>query len=201
MNPPSHYFDAEPAGASRPRDIDLALPDVTLRLTTDRGVFSGDRVDSGTKYLLLEGPPPPPEGELLDLGCGYGPIALTLASRSPGARVWAVDVNRRARELTAANAKRAGLTNVEVAAPDEVPSDVRFAGVWSNPPVRIGKAALHGLLLTWLERMRPDAPALLVVQKHLGSDSLARWLGEHGYDVTRLGSRAGYRLLEVRCAS
>ena len=201
LNPSSHYFDPEPAGASRPRRFDLALPDVTLRLTSDRGVFSGDRVDPGTKYLLLEAPHPPAEGDLLDLGCGYGPIALALAARSPGATVWAVDVNARARGLTEANAREAGLDNVVVAAPDDVPPDVRFAGLWSNPPVRIGKAALHDLLSAWLERLAPDARAWLVVQKHLGSDSLARWLGEQGWTVTRLGSRVGYRLLEVGCAS
>jgi 16S rRNA (guanine1207-N2)-methyltransferase len=202
VEPPSHYFDADPSAPSRPREVELALPDLTLRLTTDRGVFSGGGIDPGTKYLLLEAPGPPATGELLDLGCGYGAIALTLASRSPGATVWAVDVNRRARELTARNAEVAGLTNVVVAEPDEVPPDVRFAGVWSNPPVRVGKAVLHEVLLRWLPRLDgPGAAAWLVVQKHLGSDSLARWLGEQGFRVSRLGSRAGYRILEVRCAS
>ena len=176
----------------------LTLPDMTLDLTTDRGVFARDGVDPGTKLLLLEAPPPAPSGDLLDLGCGYGPIALAMARRSPAATVWAVDVNERARGLTAQNA--AGFTNVRVSAPDEVPEDVRFATIWSNPPIRVGKAALHELLLRWLARLTPEGRAVLVVQKHLGADSLTRWLDEQGFPTTRLRSRVGYRLLEVQCA-
>jgi 16S rRNA (guanine1207-N2)-methyltransferase len=73
-----------------------------------------------------------------------------------------------------------------------------FDRIVSNPPIRIGKTALHGLLLRWLPRLTPDGTAHLVVQKHLGSDSLARWLTEQGYPTTRLASRAGYRILKVR---
>jgi 16S rRNA (guanine1207-N2)-methyltransferase len=170
---------------------------VTLDLVTDRGVFSRGDIDPGTKLLLLEAPVPAPSGDALDLGCGYGPIALTLAHRAPGSTVWAVDVNRRARDLTAANAEAAGLVNVRVAGPDEVPDEARFATIWSNPPIRVGKVALHDLLLRWLPRLTPDGRAILVVQKHLGADSLARWLTEQGFPTTRLQSRAGYRLLEI----
>jgi 16S rRNA G1207 methylase RsmC len=192
-----HYFDPTPGTASQPRRVRLTLPDLTVELTTDRGVFSGDRVDAGTKYLLLDAPPPPASGTFVDLGCGYGPIACTLASRSPGATVWAVDVNERARALCRANADALGLGNVVVAAPDEVPEDLAVDLLWSNPPIRIGKAALHDLLRTWLERLARTGAAVLVVQKHLGADSLQRWLHDEGWRTDRLGSRAGYRLLEV----
>ena len=194
--PEGHYFDQDPAVASDRRTVPLVLPDLSVTLTTDRGVFCRDAVDPGTKLLLLEGPPPPAEGDLLDLGCGYGPIAVALARRAPAARVWAVDVNRRALELCATNAEAAGV-EVRTAMPDEVPTDVPFAGIWSNPPVRIGKGALHALLVTWLERLAPDGRAALVVHRHLGADSLARWLAEQGWPATRIGSRMGYRLLEV----
>lgn len=194
----SQYFEPEPTAPSRLRHVTLTLPDVVLRLSTDRNVFAAGAVDAGTKRLLLDGPPlPRGPVDLLDLGCGYGPIALTLATRAPNATVWAVDVNRRARALCEANAGANGITNVRVAAPDDVPHDVRFAAIWSNPPIRIGKAALHELLLTWLDRLTTDGRALLVVQHHLGSDSLARWLDGHGWPTTRLSSRAGYRILEV----
>lgn len=192
-----HYYDQEPATPSAPERVRLALPDVTLDLATDRGVFSRGDIDPGTKLLLLEAPAPAAAGHALDLGCGYGPIALTLASRAPGATVWAVDVNRRARDLTATNAEAAGLANVRVAEPDGVPDDVRFATIWSNPPIRVGKAALHELLQRWLPRLAPGGRAVLVVQKHLGADSLLRWLEQGGHPTTRLGSRMGYRLLEV----
>ena len=192
------YWTDSPGVASRPSEVDLLLPDVDLRLTTDRGVFSADRVDRGTRYLLLEGPDlPTGPVDLLDLGCGYGPIACTLASRRPEARVWAVDVNERARDLCRANAAAAGLANVEVAAPDDVPVDVRLAAIWSNPPIRIGKPALHDLLIRWLDLLTPDGTAHLVVQRHLGADSLARWMDDRGWATERRGSRKGFRLLDV----
>ncbi|HEX4822301.1 MAG TPA: methyltransferase [Acidimicrobiales bacterium] len=194
----SQYFEPDPDVASRPRTVDLVLPDMTLHLRTDRGVFSAANVDPGTKLLLLEGASPPVgTRDLLDLGCGYGPIALALARRAPEATVWAVDVNRRALALCAANADANGLKNVRTVEPDDIPDDVRFAGIWSNPPIRIGKTALHELLLRWLARLDAGAHAWLVVQKHLGSDSLAKWLTEQGWDATRRVSRSGYRLLEV----
>jgi len=194
--PGGHYFAEEPGVASAPDVVDLGLPDVHLRLATDRGVFSHGRIDAGTKLLLLR-VPPPPAGDLLDLGCGAGPIALTMAHRSPEATVWAVDVNSRARALCAANASANALDNVRVAEPDEVPSAVRFAAIWSNPPIRIGKAALHDLLRRWLGRLAPGGEAHLVVHKHLGADSLQRWLNEDGHAAERIASSAGYRILRV----
>jgi 16S rRNA (guanine1207-N2)-methyltransferase len=182
---------------SRRHTVPLVLPDTHLELATDRGVFARGGVDPGTKLLLLEAPPPPPRGHLLDLGCGYGPIALVLARRSPAATVWAVDVNRRAVELAAANADAAAVPNVRAVAPDDVPGDIRVATIWSNPPARMGKAVLHELLGRWLPRLTPEGWALLVVHKHLGADSLARWLDQQGHTTERLVSRMGYRLLRV----
>src|SRR4051794_8138296 len=170
---------------------------MTLDLVTDRGVFAKDDVDPGSKLLLLEAPAVRSSGDVLDLGCGYGPIALTMARRAPAATVWAVDVNRRAVDLAAENARTLGLTNVRAVTPDEVPDDVRFATIWSNPPIRIGKPALHDLLRTWLPRLDAGGEAVLVVHKHLGSDSLAAWLNQEGWDVERLTSRMGYRILSV----
>ena len=135
---------------------------------------------------------------IADIGCGYGPIACTLAKRCPTAHVWAVDVNERARGLCAANAATAGLENLTVVSPDEVDAELRFDHLYANPPIRIGKAALHDLLALWLTRLAPGGVAHLVVAKHLGADSLQRWLGEGGWPTERLSSRAGYRLLEVR---
>lgn len=196
--PSGQYFERQPAAPSRPRTVTLALPDLTVDLSTDAGIFSADRIDPGTKYLLLEAPAPPTHGHLVDLGCGYGPIAVALARRAPEATVWAVDVNERALEVCGANAAALGLTNIRTVTPDEVPHDLVVDALYSNPPIRVGKAALHDLLRTWLGRLSPGARAWLVVQKHLGSDSLARWLIDQGWTTTRLGSRQGYRILEVR---
>jgi 16S rRNA (guanine1207-N2)-methyltransferase len=192
-----HYFEDRPAAASRPEKLDVLLPDVAFSLTTDRGVFSHGGLDTGTRLLLNEQHDLPPSGDLLDLGCGAGPIAITMALRAPGATVWAIDVNERARGLTRDNADRAGATNVEVRHPDDVPDSIVFGAIWSNPPIRIGKAALHTLLATWLGRLDASGHALLVVSRHLGADSLAAWLGSQGWTAERLRSRAGYRLLRV----
>ncbi len=175
----------------------MAVPGASFTLRTDRGVFSHGRLDTGTAVLLRSPRPLPSTGSALDLGCGAGPIAVTMALREPGLQVWAVDVNERARALCAANATAAGAGNVVVAAPDEVPADIAFDAIWSNPPIRIGKDALHELLLTWLARLAPDGAATLVVQKHLGADSLQRWLTESGYPTSRAASAKGYRVLEV----
>lgn len=193
------YFEDDPSVTSEPRPVEVALPDVAFTLTADRGVFSAEHLDAGTKLLLLEAPPlGDDDATILDLGCGWGPIACVAAARAPGAAVWAIDVNTRARELTAANAAAIGAADrVSVVAPDGVPDDVRFDRILSNPPIRIGKAALHELLDRWLGRLTPSGTAHLVVQKHLGSDSLARWLEGRGYRVERLKSRAGFRILEV----
>ena len=193
-----HYFDADPAVPSRPGEVELSLPDFRARLAVDRGVFSAAGVDQGTLELLRAIPPPPAEGDLLDLGCGYGPISVTLAHRAPGAVVWALDVNDRALDLTARNAAALGLAEVRAVRPDGIPASVRFAGIWSNPPIRIGKAALHELLGTWLPRLAPGARAWLVVHRHLGSDSLAAWLGGQGWAVSRRASKRGFRILEVQ---
>jgi 16S rRNA (guanine1207-N2)-methyltransferase len=192
-----HYFSARPNAPHRPGQVRVILPDVYLELETDAGVFSPARLDPGTRLLLDASPAPPARGDLLDLGCGYGPIACVLAARSPAATVWAVDVNERALELCARNAAAAGLANVRCVTPDDPRLPLQLAGLWSNPPVRIGKEALHALLTAWLSRLEPGARALLVVGRNLGADSLHRWLAAQGWPVTRLAARTGYRLLQI----
>jgi 16S rRNA (guanine1207-N2)-methyltransferase len=194
----SQYFAEHPAAAHRPGAVQVVLPDIYLRLTTDSGTFSPGRLDPGTRLLLETAPAPPAAGDLLDLGCGYGPIALVLAKRSPEARVWAVDVNRRALDLCNRNAAAAGLANVRCLPADDPALPASYQVIWSNPPVRIGKQALHVMLTGWLARLAPGAAAYLVVQRNLGSDSLQRWLADAGWQVARIASRAGYRVLGIR---
>jgi 16S rRNA G1207 methylase RsmC len=193
-----HYFDPAPSVESKPRTVHLHVGELAVELQADRGVFGSKGVDLGTLTLLREAPAPPAEGDLLDLGCGYGPIAITLARRAPGARVWAIDVNQRALELTRSNAQTAKTSNVTICLPEDVPADVRFAAIYSNPPVRVGKGPLHELLMRWLPRLAPAASAYLVVQRNLGADSLASWLATQGFDVRRLKSKKGYRIVEVK---
>ncbi|MFT7711991.1 class I SAM-dependent methyltransferase [Clavibacter tessellarius] len=196
----AHYFSSSPAGPLRTRAITVELGGRTVDVETAGGVFSPEHVDQGTLVLLRNVPAPPPEGHLLDVGCGWGPVALDLAMRSPSATVWAVDVNERALELTRANARSLGLENVNAVLPEDVPADLAFATVWSNPPIRVGKEALHGILAHWLPRLASGADAWLVVQRNLGSDSLQRWLVETmppELETTRAASDKGFRVLRV----
>jgi 16S rRNA G1207 methylase RsmC len=197
---PDHYFSAEPATPEERRRIRVRLAGRDLDLVTARGVYSPDRLDPGTAVLLAGAPDPSPTGNLLDVGCGWGPISITLALRSPAAHVWGVDVNRRALDLARANAGTAGVPNATFCEPDDVPDGLRFDTIWSNPPIHVGKAALHEILARWLPRLTDDGAAHLVVQKHLGSDSLQKWLNAQGWGLTctRLSSSKAFRILEVR---
>lgn len=179
--------------------LELPEADHAHVLRTDAGVFSAGGVDPGTRVLLEDGARPEPSDRVLaDVGCGYGPVAVALALRAPEAVVWAIDVNERALDLTATNAEALGVGDrVRVATPDTVPSDLVVDRFWSNPPIRVGKAALHDVLATWLARVAPGGSAHLVVAKNLGADSLGRWLADQGHAVTRRASRKGYRLLDV----
>jgi 16S rRNA (guanine1207-N2)-methyltransferase len=196
----NHYFSAEPASAARPRAVAFTIAGRAYALEAAGGVFSAERLDPGTAVLLRKAPLPPPgtAGPLLDLGCGYGPIACVLATSAPDATVYAVDVNPRALELTRRNAATVGAADrVRALPPDAVPADVRFEQIWSNPPVRVGKAELHELLLRWLARLAPDGVAWLVMGRHLGGDSVQRWLIEQGWVADRHASQKGYRILRV----
>lgn len=196
-----HYFTSAPGSDPKLRPITVTLAGASYELTTAAGIFSPERVDTGTQVLLANTPAPPPSGDLLDLGCGWGPIALTLALASPHATVWAVDVNERALDIVRRNARTLGLGNVNAVLPQDVPDTVEFTTIWSNPPIRVGKNELHNLLLSWLPRLSDDSDAWLVVQRNLGSDSLQRWLQatlpDH-FSVVRAATSKGYRLLHAK---
>ncbi|GAA4376785.1 class I SAM-dependent methyltransferase [Agromyces bauzanensis] len=194
-----HYFSSSPRSDPGARTIRLRLAGREVELVTAAGVFSPEHLDQGTRVLLDTVPEPPSSGHLLDLGAGWGPIALSLAIRSPDATVWAVDVNERALDLVRRNSTRLGITNVNAVLPADVPPDVRFATIWSNPPIRVGKQELHAMLSHWLPRLDDDAVAWLVVAKHLGAESLQRWLGDELHlEVERAANSTGFRVLAAR---
>lgn len=211
------YFSAEPSSKDVRRTLNVTLQGHDAQVQVSNGVFSGSRVDLGTSVLLKHAPEPPVSGNVLDLGCGWGPIALALAFASPEANVWAVDVNERALELTHVNAEANGCRNVHTTQVDEtstplpadrqsahcepIPGDFTFDAIWSNPPIRIGKEALHTLLMAWLPKLKVGGAAYLVVQKNLGSDSLIPWLDEslgEGFTASKYASSKGFRIIEVR---
>lgn len=192
-----HYFAATPSGPSRPVDITVELDGVPTAVRTDRAMFSPNGLDGGTAVLLDIAPAPPAGATVADVGCGWGPIAIAMARREPTADIWAVDVNERAVATCRANVIAAGVPHVRVTEPDGLPADLVVDRIYSNPPIRIGKTALHGLLSQWLPRLAPTGVAYLVVQKNLGADSLGRWMTGQGYVVERLASRQGYRVFAV----
>lgn len=197
-----HYFSEAPSGDFRPREIEAVLGGSPRTVLTAGGVFSPDHLDRGTEVLLRTAPglDAAPAGPVLDIGCGWGPIALDAALIAPERDVWAIDVNARSRELARENARRLGLGRLRVAAPEEVPDDLSFAEIRSNPPIRVGKEVLHGILRLWLPRLRPEGAAYLVVAKHLGADSLQRWIAAEfpGLEVSRAGRDKGFHVIEAR---
>ncbi len=195
-----HYFSADPGSELKLRRITVHLGGQDREVTTSNSIFSPAHVDQGTEVLLRYAPTPPATGNLLDLGCGWGPIALSLALESPEATVWAVDVNDRALELVRRNAAEFGLSNIRAVRADDVPADVQFSAIWSNPPIRVGKDVLHGMLQHWLPRLEPGADAYLVVQRNLGSDSLQRWLEAEfagALAISRVAISKGFRVLRA----
>jgi 16S rRNA (guanine1207-N2)-methyltransferase len=193
-----HYFSADPSAPFERETFTCEVWGHELTLVTGSGVFSRGHLDRATAVLFRE-TEPPAQGQFLDLGCGYGVIGLAIARAVPLATVTAVDVNQRALALANENAEALGVEGRYVAClPDAVPGDATYDEIWSNPPIRIGKAALHELLLTWLLRLRPGGRLVMVVGKNLGADSLQRWLGEQGYPTRRVASAKGFRVLESR---
>lgn len=198
----AHYFDPDPVARSKPSEYVISGPAGPLRVVTDTGVFSHGSLDTGTGLLLrhLEGflATVGAAGDIVDLGCGAGPLALASALHCPSRQVWGVDTNRRALDLCAANAASNGITNVAVCEPDGFPPATRVAAIVSNPPVRIGKEAMREMLGLWLGRLEPQGAMILVVSRNLGADSLHQWLTESGHPTVRAASGKGYRVLVVR---
>jgi 16S rRNA (guanine1207-N2)-methyltransferase len=193
-----HYFSGRPQSQEVRQPVTLSVWGRTLTLQSATGVFSSGRLDIGTAVLFRETKPPTRPGRYLDLGCGYGVITCAIATVVSDAEVWAVDVNERALSLTSDNAATCSVAErVATALPDDVPPDLTFDEIWSNPPIRVGKAALHELLLRWLPRLTPGGRAVLVVGRHLGADSLQRWIRDSGWRCDRLASAKGFRVLEV----
>lgn len=201
-----HYFSASPAGEFSTRTIEVMLAGERRQVVTAGAVFSPEHLDRGTEVLLRAIGDASTEGSasddgrlILDLGCGWGPIALSAALSHPSHVVWAIDVNARARALTEANASSLGLKNLRVAAPEEVPAELQFDEIHSNPPIRIGKNALHAMLRQWLPRLADSGTAYLVVAKHLGAESLQKWISTEfpTLRVSRLARDKGFHVIEA----
>lgn len=197
--PQQHYFSASPDSPAKMRQISFRVADREFLVQAASGTFSASKLDPGTSILLGKHEEFPESGNVLDLGCGWGPISIAIASLKPETSVWALDVNERSLELAASNAAALGITNLKAVTAEQIASDMRFDAIWSNPPIRIGKAALHNLLKTWLPRLESGGRAMLVVQKQLGADSLLTWIQGEFPDLTasRFSTDKGFRVLEI----
>jgi len=195
-----HYFSPQPAGDFKTTEIEVSLAGREVTIETAGSIFSPDRLDMGTDALMRIVPQTPEKGNFLDLGCGWGPLAITMALEAPDAAIYAIDVNERALELTRRNAKRLKLDNIHVSTPQDVPAAVNFDIIWSNPPIRVGKAELHSILKHWIPRLVVGGIGYFVVAKHLGADSFEKWLRAEfagGFDVYREDHYKGFRVVKV----
>jgi 16S rRNA (guanine1207-N2)-methyltransferase len=197
--PQQHYFSEQPAGQSKITEVSFDLEGQTFSLKAASGTFSSTRLDSGTRVLLSESKYFPRAGKVLDIGCGWGPISLAIARLRPETQVWGLDINSRSLEMARENALALGVENFTAALKAEIPADLEFDGIWSNPPIRIGKSALHELMEQWIPRLKPGASAMLVVQKQLGAESFQSWLAARftHFDVTKHSIDKGYRVIRV----
>lgn len=196
----NHYFSSSPEGPLVTREITVTLNGTKTTVLTAGSVFSPEHIDQGTQVLLTHLDKANSTGNFLDVGCGWGPIAIALALHSPEATIYAIDVNERSLELTKLNVERLGINNVIVCKPEDVPAEIEFDEIWSNPPIRVGKVVLHEILQLWIKRLAKGGVAHLVVQKNLGSDSLHKWLIAEfspAFESTRIDTSKTFRVLKV----
>jgi 16S rRNA (guanine1207-N2)-methyltransferase len=197
--PQQHYFSEQPQTDAKTHSVEFELEGTVFNLTAASGTFSSTRLDSGTRVLLKESALFPDSGTVLDIGCGWGPISLAVATLRPETEVFGLDVNSRSLELAQANAAALKLKNFKAVRAEQIPNELLFDGIWSNPPIRVGKAVLHQLMRTWIPRLKPGASAMLVVQKQLGAESFQKWLAESftEFDVAKQSIDKGYRVIRV----
>lgn len=198
-----HYFSANPSAEQKLTNVEFSVADQLFNLQAAAGTFSSGRLDKGTAVLLSLADELPQEGRILDLGCGWGPIGIAIAKLASASQVWGVDVNARSVALANQNAKKLQLTNFQAVLSENLPSDLRFDEIWSNPPIRIGKKALHELLTKYLAVLTDQGRALLVVQKQLGAESLLKWLAAQypAKRVSRVLTDRGYWVIELASSS
>ena len=194
-----HYFSSDPAAPKKTVSVLIQVGGKEIEIEAASGTFSSSRLDAGTAVLLKHDEHFPKDGNVLDIGCGWGPIGLSIASVSKSSKVFGIDINQRSIEQSNLNSSNLGLTNYSAMHSRELPSDLRFSAIWSNPPIRVGKKVLHELMETYIPRLEPGGRAMLVVQKNLGADSFQRWLSSRfpEAEVTRVSTDKGYRVISL----
>ncbi|QHT45157.1 class I SAM-dependent methyltransferase [Bacillus sp. SB49] len=195
-----HYYSKKTSAASEERSWTFQLKGHTFTFTTDRAVFSKGEVDFGSRVLIDSFRAPEAEGDFLDLGCGYGPIGMSLAKHYPDRHVWMVDVNERALNLAERNAAANGITNVTVQESDRMQAvkDHRFAAVLTNPPIRAGKEVVHSMFEEAGQSLVDQGELWVVIQKKQGAPSAKAKMEELFGNVEIVEKQKGYFILKSK---
>ena len=192
-----HYYTREPQSESRPVECEYVYRGERLRFVTDAGVFSKGEVDTGTQ-LLLEALPEEMSGEILDLGCGWGVIGISIAKTWPECRVTMADVNLRALELSRENAKK-NHTEVECVESDGMAALTgrTFDAVVTNPPIRAGKQVIYQMFADAAKSLKPGGALYLVIRKQQGAESCMKYLKTIYGEVEKLDKSGGFWVLRA----
>ncbi len=194
-----HYYSKDPKVKSDPKEWSTTLRGKTLRFKTDAGVFSKGEVDFGSRLLAEAFVMPESEGAILDVGCGYGPIGLSIAASFPERSVHMVDVNERALTLAANNAKQNGVVNVEIYPSDALSAVVaeEFAAILTNPPIRAGKETVFNFYEGAFSKLVVGGVLWVVIQKKQGAPSTIDRLKEIFGNVETIVKSRGYYILRA----
>ena len=189
-----HYYTRTPVSAHHDRLIETTLLGRQMRFHTDAGVFSRDDVDPGSRLLIESAGPI--SGRALDMGCGWGPVGLSLALENPGAEFLLADVNERAVELSERNRRLNGVINAQVVESNAFESvEGEFSHILSNPPIRAGKQVIYGMFDEAHNRLLPGGMLTIVIRKQQGAPSAKKHLEELFGNAEVIARGGGYWII------
>ena len=196
----SHYFQDDPTLASKERRLSLDIDGKHLEFLSDNGVFSKDKIDEGTIIFLKVLVPLRLSGKILDLGCGYGPIGLTIAITSPDARVDLADINPRAVALCDKNARILGLSQRVTCLQSDIYEKIEgpYDSIVVNPPIRAGKIVTYAMYEGAKQNLIDGGSLFIVIRKAQGAESAARYIESIFGNVTLLERHKGYHIYQAK---
>ncbi|WP_456272775.1 class I SAM-dependent methyltransferase [Bacillus sp. AK031] len=194
----NHYYSRTPEVKSDPQSMEVVLRDFKFRLKTDQGVFSKNEIDFGSRLLIDVFSETAVDGPLLDVGCGYGPIGLSMAKSFPGRVVHMVDVNERALGLAGDNANSNGISNVSIYESScfESVQEKNFSAILTNPPIRAGKSTVHEILADSYNHLAVGGELWVVIQKKQGAASAEKKMAEIFGNAETAAKKKGYQILK-----
>ena len=194
-----HYYSKKPTIDSAPQTWNVQLLGESFTFTSDKGVFSKGGVDFGSRLLIEHFKEPKTKGDILDLGCGYGPIGIALASAHKNRHVILSDVNERALHLATQNKDINHIDNISVVNSDGLSDmmDHTFAAIVTNPPVRAGKKLIYTMFRDSWKVLKEQGQLWAVIQKKQGAPSAKAELQHVFGDVIIVARSKGYYILRA----